>query len=300
MYNEIMNIANIPAGKYVLAVSGGVDSIVLLDILAKSKRHELIVAHFDHGIRPESAEDARFVSALAASYGLRFVQKRAELGAEASEETARKARYAFLYAVKEQHGARAIITAHHQDDVIETVVINLQRGTGWRGLCSLRDLPELRRPLLDIPKAQLVAYAKRHALRWCDDATNLDERYQRNRVRHQIAAFLTENQRRELLCLVARQTEIVNEVECLLTDMMPPVTDGAFSLRRAWCVILPNKVAAELFRCMATVLTGKALERSMLARMVWFAKTARRHKVLQASGDLALETSSATLVVRRR
>ena len=81
---------------YIVAVSGGVDSVVLLDMLAKKGEHELVVAHFDHGIRPESDADARFVWALAQCYGLPCEVRREELGAGASEELARARRYAFL------------------------------------------------------------------------------------------------------------------------------------------------------------------------------------------------------------
>ncbi|QQS18837.1 hypothetical protein IPL68_02130 [Candidatus Saccharibacteria bacterium] len=87
------------------------------------------MAHFDHGIRPDSVEDRKLVQKLAKQYGLPFVYDRAELGAGASEAVAREARYAFLSRVKEAVGADAIITAHHEDDVLETIIINWLRGT---------------------------------------------------------------------------------------------------------------------------------------------------------------------------
>src|SRR5690606_26701133 len=105
--------------KYIVAVSGGVDSVVLLDMLSKKTEHELIVAHFDHGIRPDSHEDAAFVQKLAQRYGHTFEMKREELGAYASEATARERRYAFLGALAKKHQA-AVMTAHHLDDLVET------------------------------------------------------------------------------------------------------------------------------------------------------------------------------------
>src|SRR6478609_8911137 len=105
--------------KYVLAVSGGVDSVVLLDMLAKSEEDELIVAHFEHGIRGQSSQDdARFVEALAAKYDVSCEVGYGALGADASEETARTKRYEFLKKIATKHEAR-LVTAHHQDDVIE-------------------------------------------------------------------------------------------------------------------------------------------------------------------------------------
>jgi len=140
--------------KYVVAVSGGVDSVVLLDILARINTHQFIVAHFDHGIREDSAADARFVKALADKYELTFVCTREELGMTASEELARTRRYVFLKAVAQKLQAQ-LITAHHLDDLVETVMINKIRGTGWRGLAVFGD-ESIRRPLLTMSKQQLI------------------------------------------------------------------------------------------------------------------------------------------------
>jgi tRNA(Ile)-lysidine synthase len=125
---------SVEPGRYVIAVSGGVDSVALLHALTKRPALDMIVAHFDHGIRPESAQDAAFVRTLAESYGLPFVTDRVELGPDASEASARQARYSFLRTLQRQYDATSIITAHHQDDLLETAIINLLRGTGRRGL----------------------------------------------------------------------------------------------------------------------------------------------------------------------
>src|SRR4051812_31887046 len=110
----------VPRGKYILAVSGGVDSMVLLDLLARKPGIELVVAHFDHGIRPDSKKDEVLVRKAAASYGVAFEPGQGNLGPAASEATARQARYHFLDEVLTKHQALKIITAHHQDDAIET------------------------------------------------------------------------------------------------------------------------------------------------------------------------------------
>src|SRR5690606_32014455 len=117
--------------KHVLAMSGGVDSVVLLHQYWQEQGSEgLVVAHFDHGIRTDSSADARFVEALAASYGIKFESRREELGSSASEAWARERRYHFLREVADSHQA-VLVTAHHGDDLIETIAINLSRGTGW-------------------------------------------------------------------------------------------------------------------------------------------------------------------------
>lgn len=291
---------SLPAGRYVIAVSGGVDSVALLAVLIRQPHLELVIAHFDHGMRPDSAADARFVAGLAEKYGLRFAQEQGRLGPGASEEAARIARYAFLRRVKKDYNAQAILTAHHQDDLLETIVINLLRGTGWRGLCSLRDTLEIRRPFLRLSKEWISTYAHQRGLVWREDPTNQDTRYLRNKVRHQILAEASEDTKRQLLALAARQEEIYDEVESTLRQAVPPNKRRAITFPRTWLIMLPNKVGEEVLRAAAIAVSGKSVERPMLARMLWFAKTALRRKVLQASAVLALEIVRSTVVVRRR
>ncbi len=228
--------------KYIVAVSGGVDSVVLLDMLAKRGGQELLVAHFDHGIREDSASDARFVEGLAKKYDLRFFSKREELGADVSEERARERRYAFLRSLAKKQGG-VIVTAHHADDVIETIAINLQRGTGWRGLAVL-DAADIERPLLTFRKQDIYDYALKHRLEWNEDSTNMSHRYLRNRIRSQIAIMGNEAMKAELLVLWTRQRAqkkaIEVEVERLLT--------GENALSRYFFTCIDSETARELLR----------------------------------------------------
>ena len=107
-----MNV-EIRPGTYVVAVSGGVDSMVLLDVLAQVPGLQLVIAHFEHGVREDSDEDLQLVESAAKHYDLPFIYERGNLGPTASEAVARAARYAFLRRVREQHAADAIVTAHH-------------------------------------------------------------------------------------------------------------------------------------------------------------------------------------------
>ncbi len=197
------------SNKYILAVSGGVDSVVLLHMISQLSEVEIVVAHFDHGIREDSASDAKFVADLAVKYGFEFVSKREELGKDASEELARDRRYKFLREVASQHDAR-IMTAHHADDAVETVAINTKRGTGWRGLAVLDS--DIIRPLLSAQKEHILQYAKSNNLAWREDSTNASDKYLRNRIRKD-AKKLSNNQKLKVLALRTDQIRLKAEIE---------------------------------------------------------------------------------------
>jgi tRNA(Ile)-lysidine synthetase-like protein len=175
-------------GRYVIAVSGGVDSVSLLYLLHQRGKYELIVAHCHHGIRSDADADEELVREIAEQYGLQFRSTHLRLGADASEDEARRQRYAFLYSVQKEEQANGVVTAHHVDDRLETMLLNQQRGAGWLGLSPLWETETIKRPLLEVTKQELEQYARRYSLDWREDVTNLDSAYTpRNRIRRQLA-----------------------------------------------------------------------------------------------------------------
>lgn len=235
----------IPSGTYVLAVSGGVDSMVLLDLLAKRPGLNLIVAHIDHGIRPESEQDRLLVQKVAQRHNLTFVFDKANLGKAASEAEARQARYKFLRSVKEASGARAIITAHHQDDIIETAIHNILRGTNRKGLNSLKSVDGIIRPMMHINKTSLYNYASKAGVEWHEDPTNQDVKYKRNYIRHKIVPRFSDKQRAQLVGLL-NKTAVLNEAidEALKLYLAEHTTGNMLS--RYYFNILPHIVANEI------------------------------------------------------
>lgn len=252
--------------KYIVAVSGGVDSVVLLDKLVKRGEHELIVAHFDHGIRQDSAADAQFVAGLAKSYGLPFETKREELGEDASEELARNRRYAFLRGIAKKHSA-VIVTAHHMNDIAETIAINVARGTGWRGLAVLAS--DICRPLLGMTKQEIIAYAKRHRLEWREDSTNASSVYLRNRLRVRLT---DEDTVRQLAALRARQVELRDDIDHEIRRQLSTM-NGTYS--RYFFTHIDQAIAIELLRGVAAQALGHSLVRPQLDRALLAVKTAR-------------------------
>ncbi len=175
-----------PGDRVAVAVSGGLDSVVLLDVLLATARAHggaLSVVTVDHGTRPDSAEDARFVEALAAARGLPVATFRYALGEGASEDAARRARLA-AYA---ELPADVIALGHHRDDLVETALLGWMRGSGTRGMGNLGWRSGRRvRPLLGVGRDALRAWAQARGLAWREDATNADPRYLRNRLRHRV------------------------------------------------------------------------------------------------------------------
>lgn len=259
-------------GLYVVAVSGGVDSVVLLDLLSKKAEVELVVAHFDHGIRSDSKKDEKLVKKLARNYGLLFEFERTRLGNPTSEDKARQMRYAFLESVRRKYGAKAIVTAHHQDDHIETAVLNILRGSGRRGLNSISNNPGVKRPLLKIPKAELIKYAKDNKLEWREDSTNLNEKYLRNRVRKNIKPNL-KSKRHEMLSILEKMATASDETDVLLEKMSHLVMNNS-AIDRSSFISLPIEIQTELMANWLRELEVNQFDKPLLRRLVLAIKVA--------------------------
>lgn len=208
--------AGVKAGDaLVVAVSGGVDSLVLLHLvchIAERMAIRPVVCHINHQMRAEAGEDADYVARLCDTWQIPCriacvdVWSRVQVTGESAEEAARNLRYDVLYRLSDELGGAKIVLAHHQDDQAETVLLHLLRGTGLSGLGGMRTMRErLLRPLLSFAKRELIAYAKEHGLIPCEDMTNYDTAYLRNRIRHKLLPELESYQSkiRQSLCQLA-------------------------------------------------------------------------------------------------
>ena len=213
-----MNTDPIRSGDRVLcAVSGGADSMYLLCRMLEAG-FPVVCAHFDHGMRgEESARDAAFVAAFCAARGVPCaVGCGSVTGGEAE---ARQARYAFLERCADEHGCRWIATAHTADDNAETLLLQLARGTGLRGLGGIPPVRgRLLRPMLDVTRAEVEAWLSEHEIPYVQDSTNASDAYARNRVRREaIPAMRSVNE------AFARHTvqtaELLREDEAFLTAL---------------------------------------------------------------------------------
>ena len=189
--------------RIVLGVSGGADSIAMLDAMVRSSRSSLVVAHLNHCLRgEESDDDEDFVRGEAAKRDLPFESERAAVAEKAAtsrrniEAVAREMRYAFLTRVAETHGGDVVATAHTRNDQVETILLRLIRGTsprGLRGIFEQRRLGEsvtLVRPMLDSTRDEVLEHCAHYGLAFRTDSSNLSLTLSRNRVRHDLLPHL--------------------------------------------------------------------------------------------------------------
>lgn len=273
-----MNVIWPEPGRYILAVSGGADSMVLLDLLAgavSERGYELVVAHFDHGLRLDSHLDAQFVAAAAARYGLPCETAAARLG-RASEATARAARHSWLEQVRVQRAAAAVLTAHHQDDLLETSLLNLARGSGRRGLAPMPTGGPIGRPLLALSRADLRAYAASHDVTWREDPTNADHTNARNLLRHRLLPAASQQWRESYLALVTELHTINETIDLSISIILKTARtdDQTFSFERSSFQKLSSSEAAEILLAGARGLCpGLELSRPLIAQAVNIALT---------------------------
>lgn len=282
----------VPAGKYVLAVSGGVDSMALLDLLSILPGVELVVGHFNHGIRPEADDDEAFVARAAASYGIRFESGGANLGPDASEEVAREARYDFLRGLQAKHEASKIITAHHQDDLIETVLINLIRGTGRQGFSAISDNPEVLRPLLVTAKSEIIRYAKKNKLEWREDSTNLNNDYLRNYLRNEVLAGLKPGQRHAILEKIGRVQSLNREIDGDIAALTQLIGGGVID--RQGFSLLPVNVSNEVLVYLLRANNIRNFDAVTIQRLNMAIRTAKADSLHPVKGGAKLKIGRHT------
>lgn len=296
-----MNISDyikLPAGNYVLAVSGGVDSVVLLHLLTRLQNIKLVIAHFDHGIRHNSSEDTLFVAGLADKHGLKFVTESAELGKDASEETARNFRYDFLFKIASDIQADGVITAHHQDDAIETCFINITRGTGRHGLSSLKNRPGLYRPMLGVRKNDIINFAKTNKLEWREDQTNSDTKYLRNNLRLNVIPKMSEVDRNNVITIIENSNDINEKVDFILNNMLRRgLHKDQPTVSRKWFSKLPAKISNEIIYTILKKYKIGEIDNKTVDRIAVQIKTLQAGKKIQFTGGQVILTKRSARFV---
>jgi len=243
-----------PDARYLIAVSGGRDSVALLQWLVSLGYERLIVCHLNHRLRGRSSDaDERFVKKLVERYNhdvvgagrihfelgstnIRALAKKQKMSIEAA---AREARYAFFAETARRRNCRTIFVAHHADDLVETFLINLFRGAGSTGLSAMQEISTRRidgvdltivRPFLCVWRKEIDDYVREHGLRFREDATNKNLTPLRNRVRHRVVPHLEKMLGRNIRQNIWRTAIIAADEEKWIESELPDSTDADLSV----------------------------------------------------------------------
>jgi tRNA(Ile)-lysidine synthase len=241
-----------PGARYLIAVSGGRDSVALLHWLVSLGYERLIVCHLNHRLRGRSSDaDAQFVKRLVARYNqqlashiefelgsanIRAVRKKQKMSIETA---AREARYAFFAETARRRNCRTIFLAHHADDLVETFLINLFRGAGSAGLSAMREISTRRidgvdltivRPFLCVWRKEIDDYVGEHRLMFREDATNKNLTPLRNRIRHRIIPYLEKTLGRNIRQNIWRTAMIAADEEKWIERELPESKHADFSV----------------------------------------------------------------------
>ncbi len=213
----------LPRERVVAGISGGADSVCLLLMLLKwGERHglETAVVHVNHHIRPEAGEDARFVEELCKCHGIPFYLRETDMRRLASEqrcseeEAGRNFRYEAFREVAEEFDAGKIAVAHNLNDCGETMLFHLFRGTGVKGLAGIAPVRDrIVRPLLCVERREIEEYLEELGQAYCRDATNEEDLYTRNRIRHHILSYAEQELMPGCVQNMGRTAELLAETE---------------------------------------------------------------------------------------
>lgn len=211
-YNDIFS------KKLLLAISGGIDSMVLIDLMKKLNL-DMYVAHCNFALRgKESDLDEVFVVNYCKQHNIPVyskhfdTEKYARTTQKSIQISARELRYKWFFELKEQQGFDYIVTAHHLDDSLETFLINLSRGTGIEGLVGIPENKGVIRPLLGFSRKEIEDYASKNQIQWREDASNQSDKYLRNNIRHHIVPLLKKINP-EFLNSFSKTTKYLQEVQ---------------------------------------------------------------------------------------
>ncbi|MFL6194322.1 MAG: tRNA lysidine(34) synthetase TilS [Thermoanaerobaculia bacterium] len=300
---------DLPAGPVVVAFSGGPDSTALLWEMARLPERDVIAAHLDHAIDAGSAARAGAAAGIARSLGVPFVTRRIDVPAlrrpgEGLEAAARRVRYGFLERTRMEAGARWIATAHHRDDQAETVLLRLLFGSGLEGLAGVRPVHgAVVRPLLEVPRAALLAAVRAAGLAPVEDPTNLDLDVPRNRVRHRLLPALAREEpdlTERLARLAGKARAAGRNLDLLLGRRLPArETADGIAVERRDVEALPEELRPFAFswlhrRAGAPYPAGEAA-RSELARQL----AGPGRAACDCGGGWRWEERSGSLVLRR-
>jgi tRNA(Ile)-lysidine synthase len=315
---------DLPGRRVLVAVSGGVDSTVLLHALhrlAGSLDLDLCVGHVNHGLRGEESDrDESSVRALADKYDVpvyvahvdpeRLRRGRASRERPTLQEAARRVRYDALRAVAERHHAERLATAHNLDDQAETVLLRILRGSGPDGLGGIPERSSdgfVVRPLLRIPREEILSYASAHGLSWREDPSNADPAFARARLRASWLPGLRDAFNPRLLRAIGdlaeaqrRDSEWIAEIVEGEAERFVSEEDGGLRIERSGWEALPDALARRVVRlALRRIGAARDISRVHLERVVNALRSSRPGSRIELPGGLELACEHDAFRLRR-
>ncbi len=299
--HEVVLAALPAAGRLVLAVSGGIDSMVLLEVLRRTNRSRIAcVATFDHGTGPSARRAVALVRRYCSGPSIPLVEGRG--GGAVGEAGWREARYAFLRGCSAEHSA-TLVTAHTRDDRVETVLMRALRGAGARGLTGMTSGPRVARPMLDVNRTAVARYALATRIPWVDDPSNRSREHFRNRVRLDLLPALERAQpgfAERLLTVgnaaAALRQDLEGWIDRWLSVQM--VWETELRVRRAELDVLDADSLPLVWSELASRV-GLVLDRRGIARLTAFVGATRRTGRMPLSGGWWLEVERGGYALKR-
>ena len=292
--------------RVIAAVSGGPDSVCLLRVLCELQERAGFmvtgVAHLNHRLRGEaSEEDERFVSELAARFGLPCFCERVELRAAHGnlEQAGRRARIEFFTRLMREGQADRVATGHTRDDQAETVLFRLLRGSGPGGLSGIVPVTAegLIRPLIDVSRGEVEQFLRSHEVTWREDASNEDKRFARNRIRHELLPQLERHWNPELRKALAQLADLAGEEERWWSRKVGQITaklvqarDGGFEIRRDVFARLPKVVGRRLVRHLIRQAGGKCADFNDVERILELTPPAKHSGRVEVAGARVIKS----------
>ena len=309
-----------PGHTVLVAVSGGADSMALLHTLWRLREPlalQLCVAHLNHQMRPNAADDATFVETVSRHLGIRYICDTRDVPTYrrqhkvSPEDAARRLRYAFLRATAAQLGANRIAIGHTADDQAETVLLHLLRGSGLRGLCGI---PPVRgvivRPLIHVSRTDILDYLHTHRLLFRDDPSNAQRQYSRNRLRLDILPALRQHFNPRLSHTISRTTQLLAEDEAALQGMAHQhflaaclaATSGAISLQITVLTSLPLALQRRVLRQSLTEVMGDlhGITATHIASIVALMRSGAGHQRLTLPRGVVVERRYDVVLIHRQ
>lgn len=249
---EYLNLFN-PNSKMIIAVSGGVDSVVLLDLISKNNSR-FAIAHCNFKLRgTESDKDEAFIKRLSKKHHCSFFSKKFKTESYAKEQrisiqmAARNLRYNWFYELLKKNNFDYIALAHHADDQIETILLNLVRGTGLNGLLGMKPIHnKLIRPLLEFTKKDIQEYAVKHSIDFREDSSNKSLKYKRNSLRHKVIPEL-KKLNPSLVETFRKNIRQVKEPLDLMNEVVNKIQKNVISVEKNRIAINLKKLEKEIY-----------------------------------------------------